>query len=339
MTKKEISKEQLVEFCESPIFDGIIQKNHEKYKKRWLKWAGKKAKIKLGTTVSWNWAGLFLGEFWLFYRKMYFMASFIVFLRALIVVLPLFFPQMNNVLSFLSVMLNLIVATYSYDWYLTKTYTMYITSKDSDDQSLQNAKEYFEQQGGVSLKSTIIYLAVLIISIAASVLYLMDESLANSSSHSKSTSQDVYSEQIQSVRSGVFAIDESIYLANALESYPLFTSYTWEELTSSQGRHIVRFIAEYDMPKEMLAHAVELNSKKVSQVRVIFDFAMNVNDGSFSLYSVQILVDNTPMLVKGSATQKYALELLTKIYQSQYLNVKYLADWLSVKIVHDLPNK
>ncbi len=309
MAINEISRDELKAFCESAKFAGIIQKNHEKYKTRWIKWAEKKETIKFGTTQSWNWAGFFLSEFWLLYRKLYTMAFLVIFMRILSIILPFFLPEFNNLFSLLPFIISVMVGVLSYDWYLMKTYTIYTVAKESSEEV---KKEKFAKEGGTSIKFPVIYLIASILFVALGVMATMGTFDDESSSVSSGSSSN-----IEFVRSGVFDFDPSIYLGNALENYPYFSAYTWSEYTSPQGRQLVRFTAFYNLVSDLQTLGVlseQINMEIVPTVEFNIDFAIDVDGTNYEIFGGVTRVN-------GEVLSQYAgdeaFEILQLVYQSQ----------------------
>ncbi len=337
MKVSEISREEMQAFVESEDFSLIVQKNHEKYKMRWLKWVEKKEKIKFGTTQSWNWWGILFGEFWLLYRKMYMWAVICIIIRILAILQQLFLPQYNSIFQISGMIPNMLIALLSYDWYLNKVYLLYLTFKEEKlGQLSEKVKDSYTKQGGTSLKYLLIYLGAFVLFISLFVFGAMYSSSGNYNSSSSASSS--YSDNIDAIRGSVLAFDESIYLGNALEGYPFFTSHSWEELTTAQGRKIVRFTGKYDLKKELVITKTDTTSKRISEVDIIFGFTINVDNTSFNLYSVDILVDNKPVYPSGTPSQDFAFDLLENVYNSQpfELSIVLLLSFGTV-LVHDLP--
>lgn len=316
MKEETITSSELEKFANSDEFKLIVQKNHEKYRNKWLAWAQKNESISLLTKPSWNWFAFLFQDFWLLYRKMYVEFSLFMGFRLIIIALSVFISFLNTPLfdTALNTVLPILIGTFGNSWYLKRCIKLAkvanqqfgntTTENGSDDAQQLKRDNFLRSTGGASLK--IPAGAMVVFAIVAALI----GSLAGSGS----------SVNIELVKGSVLKIDETVYLSDALETHPYFKNTTWEEITTPQGRVLVRFTANYNFEKEV-EHMKNLGLQDAdmyvegfTDVEFVLDFLIHADKSNFDIYEAHYMVDD---ISQFSGQSDFGMVLIQNIYSLQ----------------------
>lgn len=159
--KQSISNDQLKDFLDSDDFSGIVQKNSDKFKEIWTKWAQERQVIHLDKQISWNWIAFFCSEFWFLYRKMYKLFWIFVACRLVLTLLPLLLPDLGTSFSNIIFALSLLSGALGNTWYLKKCILLAKVAKENFQSGAADAKKsFFEANAGTAPKYVWIYAIV-----------------------------------------------------------------------------------------------------------------------------------------------------------------------------------
>ncbi|HBC71752.1 MAG TPA: hypothetical protein DCZ38_03115 [Coxiellaceae bacterium] len=177
---EDLNKRQkkLVEIIDSPLTKDFVGKKYSYYQRRW-------EKIIAGTKlfgISWNWPAMFLGFFWLAYRKMY-LYAFIMFV--IMVSKEVIFDYCSLPgYYFPGVVFHLLLALFANYLYLlfVSDKTTKFKNKIKDENLL---RETLKRKGGTNFIVAILITAISVVSMVIGVLsYNQDRPHASTVSNS-----------------------------------------------------------------------------------------------------------------------------------------------------------
>lgn len=115
------------------------------------------------------------------------------------------------------------------------------------------------------------------------------------------------SDNISIVKNGVLLTNDSITVGDAIEKWKVCNSVKWSEFTSDNGRNIVEAnckieksykndIIKYYLKNQKYISKNKINTDKIKEIFVDFQFVLNINKDGFDVQYIGINLDDLDSL-------------------------------------------